>query len=76
MKKSEERALEAYPYSKGKVIATGFGTIEFDQNHDERVGFIAGYEQALSDVKTEILAYIETQQGGFKELLQFIEINK
>lgn len=43
---------------------------------DVEEAYLQGYQQALSDVKTEILAYIETQQGGFKELLQFIEINK
>lgn len=32
-----------------------------------------GYNLALKDVRTEILAYIEMQSGGFKELLQFID---
>ena len=32
-----------------------------------------GYKLALKDVRTEISAYIETQSGGVKKLLQFID---
>lgn len=59
MTKAEERALEAYPYSKGRAVVTGFGTIEFDQNHDERVGFVEGYKQAEQDLMEKVCKWIE-----------------
>ena len=54
MNRAEERALEAYPYSKGKAVVSGFGTIEFGQHHDERVGYVEGYHQAEKDLALTI----------------------
>ena len=49
MTRAEEKAREIYPFSEGKVQSS-FGTISFDQHHDEREGFIKGYEQAIKDI--------------------------
>ena len=81
MSKAEERALEVYPYSKGKVVATGFGTIEFDQNHDERVGFVEGYNQAQQDLMEKAKQWFtdnlpsEKVQLLWSEFEQFITEN-
>jgi hypothetical protein len=65
MTKAEEQALRVYPYSKGKVVATGFGTIEFDQNHDERDGFIKGYNQAKQDFIEKATKWLKENAANF-----------
>ena len=73
MTKAEERALEAYPYSKGKVVATGFGTIEVDQNHDERVGFVEGYNQASKDYIEYAQLWVDSGEVNIKSFKQFLK---
>ena len=68
----KEKALAIYPKEPGTAYHSQFGTIEFDRNADKRAGFVEGYKQALFEVRNEILAYIETQAGGFHELLNSI----
>ena len=58
-KQAEEAALKAYPFSKGEVVATGFGSISFDQHYDEREGFIKGYEQAEKDTIERVCDWLE-----------------
>lgn len=38
-------------------MQSSFGTISFDQHHDEREGFIKGYEQALKDIRDWVENY-------------------
>lgn len=68
MSKAEEKAFELYPYSHAR-IATSFGSIAFDQNHDKREEFVKGYEQAQQDLMDEAKQNVN---GRLNELRNFL----
>ena len=63
MSKAEERALEAYPYSRAYTD----NDIEYDGNFCNRLPYIEGYEQAEEDLKLtwKDIALIETISKEF-----------